>query len=80
MYYDMQMLFFAAWLAFGILAAGWSFAYLQAIAPFCANADWKADLGFSLWVGLAGPIGAIFGTEFAKYGWRLWPKKPNIAL
>ena len=78
MYDDMQMWFFIIWFAFGILAAGWCFAYFQDEFCLIAKESRCEDYVASMLMLLAGPIGAItaliFGG-FAKHGWRLWPKK-----
>ena len=73
-----DILLIAVWLVSGILGAGWSFAYLQDEFNYYADKNRAGDLGFSLLIFILGPMGAsaiFITTNFAKHGWRLWPKK-----
>lgn len=69
---------FMLWLVYGVLAAGFGFAYFQGKYPVGRD-DRAENLGFWLLVGLVfGPIALLvsfFGTGFGKYGWKLWTKE-----
>ena len=79
----MWILIVSVWLLFGILGAGWCFAYCQGRWASIAQEDWREDMGFAILFSIFGPVSAIgffLISGFGKYGWRLWTKKTSTAL
>ena len=79
----MWILIVSVWLLFGILGAGWCFAYFQSMWPYTAKENFREDLGFAILFSILGPFFAIMSfllSGFGKYGWRLWTKKTSTAL
>lgn len=65
------MIFAIVWIVCGVLAYGITLAWNRGKWPKLAE-EWRGrDIGFSVFVGLYGPIGlivAFFMSENAKYG------------
>ena len=79
----MWILIVCVWLLFGILGAGWCFAYFQGRFYSIAQEEWREDMGLAILFSILGPVFAIMSfllSGFGKYGWRLWTKKTSTAL
>ena len=75
----MWVLIICGWIFFGVLAAGWTFAYYQDEFPTIAKARHSHDFMFSLAIiplGLLVVIVVLVGGYY-EHGWRLWNKKPS---
>lgn len=67
----MDWLIIIGWIICGVLAYGITFTWNQGHWDTLAKDWYGRDMGFSIFVGLFGPIGLIamfFISEFAKYG------------
>ena len=74
----MWILIVCVWLLFGVLGAGWCFAYFQGNWPSIADESWREDMGMAILFSTLGPVSALLWfllSGFGKYGWRLWTKK-----
>ena len=74
----MWILIVCVWFLFGILGAGWVFAYVQSEWPSIAKENFREDMGFAILFSIFGPIFAVMSfllSGFGKHGWRLWIKK-----
>jgi DNA-binding transcriptional regulator of glucitol operon len=76
--YALIVLGVVAWLACGVLSAGWAYAYFQREFPSIADERRQGDTRFALGMALLGPFDLIglllflWGNGGFKYGW-LWP-------
>jgi len=71
---NIWVLILTVWVACGILAAGYTFAYFQGEYADHAEFTRRADQRFATMMGLSGPIGlgvAYFAGRRGRYGWRL---------
>lgn len=65
------------WLACGVMGYGLTFAHFQRKWAYWAKRDLYFDFGFSIWIGITGPIGlvlALFMTSCGKYGLKFIPR------
>jgi hypothetical protein len=68
------LIFFTAWFACGVVAAGYRFAYFQRKYPGFAKRDFKAEKALATDSLLNGPIDLliVYQNGRTEYGW-LWP-------
>lgn len=72
-YIAIALVAIAVWLAFGVAAIGWYFAYFQRKWPSLRKDDFYEDRGDALTFAIGGPITFIVhGLAYSSFGW-LWP-------